>query len=99
MNSDGAVQFIEFRGSLSNRAILSEAERSQFEIVSLESSLSSELSETAKVQEEIKGVNLFSSKSPRLKHSRLTLANRGWKLEPSRSGLGEDWIIWSSFQA
>jgi hypothetical protein len=36
--------------------------------------------------------SLFSNKSWRLKQSGPRLADRGWKLEPSRSGLAEDLI-------
>jgi hypothetical protein len=35
----GSVQFVRFRGSFSSRAVLSEAERRQFESVSLEEKL------------------------------------------------------------
>lgn len=43
--------------------------------------------EPAKKSSKRERVNLLSSKSQRLKHSRPKLADRGWKLKPSYSGL------------
>ena len=48
-----------------------------------------ELNHPVRVQKELERVNLFSSKSQRLKHSRPRLADRGWKRKPSRSRLAE----------
>ena len=48
--------------------------------------------ELDQTQEELEGMSLFSSKSQGLKHSRPKLADGGWKLKPSRSGIAEDQI-------